>query len=38
MYFTLMDGKQVELAAWKGCAEHFVGPDMSIAIEVLKDL
>jgi hypothetical protein len=35
---TLMDGKQVELAPWSGCAEHFVGPDMADAIEVLKDL
>jgi hypothetical protein len=35
---TLMDGKLVELAPWAGCAEHFVGPDMGDAIEVLKDL
>jgi DNA segregation ATPase FtsK/SpoIIIE-like protein len=35
---TLMDGKQVELAAWSNSAEHFVGPDMAGAIEVLKDL
>jgi hypothetical protein len=35
---TLMDGKQVELAPWSGSAEHFVGPDMADAIEVLKDL
>jgi hypothetical protein len=35
---TLMDGKQVELAPWAACAEHFVGPDMGDAIEVLKDL
>jgi DNA segregation ATPase FtsK/SpoIIIE-like protein len=35
---TLMDGKQVELAPWTGSAEHFVGPDMGDAIEVLKDL
>ena len=35
---TLMDGKQVELALWRSCAEHFVGPDMGDAIEVLKDL
>jgi DNA segregation ATPase FtsK/SpoIIIE-like protein len=35
---TLMDGKQVELAPWAACAEHFVGPDMTDAIEVLKDL
>jgi hypothetical protein len=35
---TLMDGKQVELAAWSGSAERFVGPDMGSANEVLKDL
>ena len=35
---TLLDGKQVELAPWSGSAEHFVGPDMEGAIEVLKDL
>jgi S-DNA-T family DNA segregation ATPase FtsK/SpoIIIE len=35
---TLMDGKQVELAAWAKSAEHFVGPDMADAIEVLTDL
>jgi len=35
---TLMDGKQVELAPWADSAEHFVGPDMGDAIEVLKDL
>jgi S-DNA-T family DNA segregation ATPase FtsK/SpoIIIE len=35
---TLLDGKQVELAPWSGSAEHFVGPDMAGAIEVLKDL
>ena len=35
---TLMDGKQVELAPWSGSAEHFVGPDMTGAIEVLKGL
>jgi DNA segregation ATPase FtsK/SpoIIIE-like protein len=35
---TLMDGKQVELAPWSESAEHFVGPDMTGAIEVLKGL
>jgi hypothetical protein len=35
---TLLDGKQVELAPWAASAEHFVGPDMGDAIEVLKDL
>ena len=35
---TLLDGKQVELAPWAGSAEHFVGPDMAGAIEVLRAL
>jgi hypothetical protein len=35
---TLLDGKQVELAPWAGSAEHFVGPEMGDAIEVLQDL
>ena len=35
---TLLDGKQVELAPWSGSAEHFVGPDMGSAIDVLKEL
>jgi hypothetical protein len=35
---TLLDGKQVELAPWSGSAEHFVGPEMAGAIDVLKDL
>jgi DNA segregation ATPase FtsK/SpoIIIE-like protein len=35
---TLLDGKQVELAPWSGCAERFVGPDMADAIAVLKEL
>ena len=35
---TLLDGKQVELAPWSGSAQHFVGPVMADAIEVLKDL
>ena len=35
---TLLDGKQVELAPWAGSAEHFVGPDMGEAIEVLEEL
>ena len=38
VHLTLLDGKQVELAPWSGSAEHFVGPDMAGAIEVLKDL
>jgi len=35
---TLLDGKQVELAPWSASAEHFVGPDMAGAIDVLKEL
>ena len=35
---SLMDGKQVELAPWRASAEHFVGPDMGDAIDVLADL
>ena len=35
---TLMDGKQVELAAWAGCADYFVGPDLSHARFVLSQL
>jgi hypothetical protein len=35
---TLLDGKQVELAPWTRSAEHFVGPEMGEAIQVLKDL
>jgi hypothetical protein len=38
VHLTLLDGKQVELAPWSGSAEHFVGPDMEGAIEVLKEL
>jgi len=38
VHLTLLDGKQVELAPWAGSADHFVGPDMGGAIEVLKDL
>jgi len=35
---SLLDGKQVELAAWRGVAEHLVGPDQEAAIEVLEAL
>ena len=38
VHLTLLDGKQVELAPWSGCAEHFVGPDMEGAVGVLKAL
>ena len=32
---TLLDGKLVELAAWRGCATNTVGPSIPDAIEVL---
>lgn len=34
----LLDAKLVELAAWKGCARRFVGPDLDEAIAVLEEL
>jgi archaellum biogenesis ATPase FlaH len=33
---TLLDGKLVELAAWRGCAVNNVGPSVSDAIDVLS--
>jgi len=38
VHLTLFDGKLVELAMWRRCADHFVGADLSRAIEVLKEL
>lgn len=35
---TLLDGKQVELQAWKPTAERFVGPNLREAIEALGAL
>jgi hypothetical protein len=35
---TLLDGKQVELAAWAGSATRFVGPDMDDAADALDEL
>ena len=35
---SLLDGKQVELAAWRNIAERFVGPDLAEAVEALEDL
>jgi DNA segregation ATPase FtsK/SpoIIIE, S-DNA-T family len=35
---TLLDGKQVELAAWEPIATEFVGPDLEHAIRVLQGL
>src|SRR5437660_1660161 len=37
-HLTLFDGKLVELSMWRGCADHFVGPELEKALEVLKDL
>jgi DNA segregation ATPase FtsK/SpoIIIE, S-DNA-T family len=34
----LVDGKQVELGLWRGCAERFIGPDIVAAIGLLRDL
>jgi DNA segregation ATPase FtsK/SpoIIIE-like protein len=34
----LLDGKQVELAPWSGCAEALVGPNLEDAIRVLERL
>ena len=34
----LFDGKLVELAAWRDCAERFCGPDLDLAISTLEDL
>jgi S-DNA-T family DNA segregation ATPase FtsK/SpoIIIE len=32
----LIDGKRVELGAWRGCAETFVGPSITDAIDTLR--
>jgi S-DNA-T family DNA segregation ATPase FtsK/SpoIIIE len=34
----LVDGKQVELGAWRGRADEFVGPDIDLANKVLAGL
>jgi hypothetical protein len=34
----LLDGKLVELAAWKPCAERLAGPDVGAAIELLESV
>jgi hypothetical protein len=34
----LIDGKQVEMAPWAGCAEHVVGPDINEANRLLASL
>ena len=35
---VLIDGKQVELGAWRDCADEFVGPDIDQANKVLAGL
>lgn len=35
---SLLDGKQVELAPWRGCADHIVGPSLKDAIDLLHIL
>jgi S-DNA-T family DNA segregation ATPase FtsK/SpoIIIE len=35
---VLVDGKQVELGAWRSCADVFVGPSVDDAIEALRGL
>lgn len=34
----LVDGKRVELGLWRACAEVFIGPSITNAIDVLKHL
>jgi S-DNA-T family DNA segregation ATPase FtsK/SpoIIIE len=35
---VLVDGKQVELGMWRGCAEIFIGPSISAAIDTFQRL
>jgi S-DNA-T family DNA segregation ATPase FtsK/SpoIIIE len=35
---VLIDGKQVELGPWRHCADHFIGPSMTDAIDCLRTL
>ena len=35
---VLIDGKQVELGPWRHCADHFIGPSMTGAIDCLRAL
>lgn len=37
-HLTLIDGKEVELMAWRNVADHFVGSSIADAIAVLEDL
>jgi S-DNA-T family DNA segregation ATPase FtsK/SpoIIIE len=34
----LIDGKQVELGLWRSCADAFIGPSITEAIDLLKQL
>jgi S-DNA-T family DNA segregation ATPase FtsK/SpoIIIE len=34
----LVDGKRVELGLWRACAEAFIGPSLTDAIDLLKQL
>jgi S-DNA-T family DNA segregation ATPase FtsK/SpoIIIE len=34
----LIDGKQVELGLWRSCADAFIGPSITKAIDLLKQL
>jgi S-DNA-T family DNA segregation ATPase FtsK/SpoIIIE len=38
VHLSLFDGKLVELAVWRNCADHFVGPDLDEAMKVLEEL
>ncbi|MFG1832973.1 FtsK/SpoIIIE domain-containing protein [Micromonospora chersina] len=35
---VLLDGKLVELGQWEDCADAFIGPDITAALDVLKRL
>src|SRR5215212_2219334 len=34
----LIDGKRVELGLWRGCAERFIGPNITDALDLLREL
>jgi hypothetical protein len=38
VHLTLLDGKDVELIAWSGVADEFVGADREAAVEVLEGM
>jgi S-DNA-T family DNA segregation ATPase FtsK/SpoIIIE len=35
---VLIDGKQVELGTWRDCAQEFIGPSITAAIQALQQL